>query len=206
MRYGVRTMKAAGRPGRRGGFTLVEVLVASSLAAVAAGVIFSGFISMQKNFIAGNSYIDIHRDARMAMDWLAKDIRWAIELEPSHGAYATSNNCIVLRVPSVDSAGNVIDVENDHDFIIFKLKAGSPTELERIVDAKDGVSGRIDEIRTVADNIDSLEFSYNGTELYSVGNFNAVTHLDIVLTTSTTVTGVELTDTLSTTTKLRNKE
>ena len=136
---------------------------------------------------------------------LAKDIRWAIELEPSHGAYATSNNCIVLRVSSVDSAGNVIDVENDHDFIIFKLKAGSPTELERIVDAKDGVSGRIDEIRTVADNIDSLEFSYNGTELYSVGNFNAVTHLDIVLTTSTTVTGVELTDTLSTTTKFRNR-
>jgi len=206
MRYGTHTSKAAGRLGRRGGFTFVEVLVASSLATVAAGVIFSGFISMQKNFIAGNSYIDIHRHARMAMDWLARDIRWAIKLEPSHGTYATSNNCIVLRVPSIDSSGDVIDVKNEHDLIIFKLKDGSPTELERIVDAKDGVSSRIDETRIIAGNIDSLGFSYNDTGLSDTGNLGDVTYLDIALVTGTTVRDINLSDSLSTTVKLRNKE
>ena len=206
MRYGTHTMKAAGRPGRMGGFTFVEVLVASSLATVAAGVIFFIFIGMQNNFITGNSYIDIHKDARMAMDWLAKDIRCAITLSPSHGAYATSNNCIVLRVPSIDSGGNVIDVDNDHDLIIYNLTGDTPPKLERIVDAKDGVSSRTDEIRTVADNIESLEFSYNGNGLSDTGDLGDVTYLDIALVTAAAVRDINLSDSLSTTVKLRNKE
>ena len=198
-------MKTTRGAGREEGFTLVETLVATSLGVAALGLMLSIYIGMQKNFIVGNSYINIHQDARMAMDWLTRDIRWAVQLLPSHGAYTTSDNCIVFQVPSIDAAGNVIDVHNDHDFIIYNLTADTPAKLERTVDAKNGVSSRIDETRTVADNISSLGFSYNGTALSGIGNLSAVSYLEIALTTGTTVTGVDLTDTISTTAKFRNR-
>ncbi len=188
------------------GFTLVEVLIALGLSTIVLGLVFSIYIGQQRNFLVGNSYINIHQDARMAMDWMAKDIRWGIELLPSHGAYSTSNSCVVLKIPSIDSAGDVIDIDNDHDYLIYKLNTSDPSKLERTIDAKDGVSSRADETRTVAENISSLTFSYNGTGLSSVADLSTVTDIETALTTFTTVPPVSLSDRLNTTVMLRNKE
>ena len=190
---------------RRDGFTLVEVLIAATLTTIVLGMALTMYISQQRNFLVGNEYIDIHQDARLAMDWLANDIRWGIAVESSYGGYSTSNSCIVLKVPSIDSSGDVVDINSDFDYIIYRLAGSNPASLKRRVYPKTGVSSRPSEDRLIAENIGSLTFSYGGTGLSSIGDLTTVTEIESSLVTLGTVGDVNLSDRLETRVKLRNK-
>jgi len=192
-------------PGTRrhgAGFTLAETMVSVLLCSIVLGTIVSVFMAQHRSFYVGNSYIDLSREARMAMDWMAGDIRWASKLLSSHGGYNKSNTCVILEVPSINPAtGDIINVATTFDYIIYTQNG---TSLQRVVDPN-GSSKRTAETRTVAQKIGSLLFSSNGTGLGSVGNPGAITNLEITLTTRETILSQNLSNTLSTTIKLRNK-
>lgn len=194
--------RGPGTRGQRAGFTLAETMVSVLICSVVLGTIVSVFMAQHKSFYVGNAYIDLSREARMAMDWMAGDIRWASAVLSSHGGYNKSNTCVIIDVPSIDPAtGDIIDVATTHDYIIYTQNG---TNLLRVVDP-DASSKRTAETRTVAQQIGSLLFSSNGTGLGSVGNPGTITNLEITLTTRKTILSQNLSNALSTTIKLRNK-
>lgn len=62
---------------RDAGFTLTEMAVALSLAAVAATVVFAVFFNTQTSFRDTRSLVDAQADVRVAMSLMAQDIRGA---------------------------------------------------------------------------------------------------------------------------------
>ena len=199
----VRTRRA------EGGFTLVEVMVATTLMIVVLGVVFSVYIGQQRNFIIGNSYLDIHQSARIAMDSMAKDLRWTKELVSSKGGYTTATssprNCIVLKVPSIDSSHNVID--GKFDYFVYRLNEGA---LERIVTDCDASSHRSYGIRTIAKNVDSIAFTWRDKNDLTPPPpipLDKVTAIDIALTLKKSVAAIasmDVSERLVTTVALRN--
>jgi prepilin-type N-terminal cleavage/methylation domain-containing protein len=85
-------------PKKRGGFTLVEVMVATALAgiAVAALAMLSYFTS--RSFVAATNYTDMALLSRMALDNMSRTIR------QSRQVTAYSTNSITL----LDASGNSV--------------------------------------------------------------------------------------------------
>lgn len=195
----------SGRTGRAGrGFTLIEVLVSTATMIVALGVVFSIYIGQQHNFIVGNSYLDIHQGARIAMDSIAKDLHWAKELVPSMGGYTTSGACIVLKVPSIDSSHDVIDIDSKFDYFVYRLNG---TSLERIVTNVDAASSRSSGARTVAKNVASIAFTFKDKSNQPTGTLSGVTAIDVALTAQKNVraiASINVSERLATTVALRN--
>ena len=179
--------------------TMVSVLICS----VVLGTITSVFMAQHKSFYVGNAYIDLSREARTAMDWMARDIRWGSAVLSSHGGYNKSNTCVILDVPSIDrTTGDVIDVATKHDYIVYTQNG---TNLLRVVVDPYELSRRTAETRTVARHIGALMFSSGGIGLGSIGSPGTINNLDITLTTRQTILSLNLSNTISTRIKLRNK-
>ena len=118
------------RRGCRGGFTLLELMFASSVMAMAIGFVLYTFISYQRAFAVGYSHLGVRNEIRHAMDSMARDIRWTIEPVATHGGHATSATCLVLKVPAIDASKEIIDIKNAADYFVYRLNGNA---LERIV-------------------------------------------------------------------------
>lgn len=67
--------------GRRGGFTLVEMMVATGLGTVVVGAVIAAFIAGSRSFAATGNYIDLNRTSLGALDQMTRDIRQARSLQ-----------------------------------------------------------------------------------------------------------------------------
>jgi hypothetical protein len=105
----------------------------------------------------------------------------------------------------VDATGLIIDIANEFDYIIYRQKPEDPKRLERILDAKDGVSSRADSTRLLAERVDAFSLGSEGVDLSSVGDLSTVSSIDIALTTRQNRYGRDFQETLNTVVKLRNK-
>lgn len=139
------------------GFTLIELQVASLITLITVIAVISLYIFSWRSFTIGNTLLDVYSNSRNASGWLMRDVRCAAQIEPSCTSdgttYTTSDNVIVLMVPSIDASGNVISSRYDH--IIYRLQG---SDLYRIV-RKDSSSSRPNENRVVARYCTSLTFS-----------------------------------------------
>jgi hypothetical protein len=77
--------------------------------------------------------------------------------------------------------------------------------LERIIDANDGVSNRVDGSRTIATRVNSFQLGSGGIELSGVADFSQVACVDVTLITTQNQLGRTFQETLSTGVKLRNR-
>ncbi len=192
---------------RQGGFTLAEIQVVSVIVFVIFLAMFALYILYSRTFAVGSTLLDVYANSRIAVALLARDIRAAAQVEASNGSYTTSDSSIVLKVPSVDSAGNVISAKFDE--IIYKLQG---QELYRIV-IPSSSSSRISTNRAVANNCASLTFSSGGVTLSNISssNLSNINTIEINLPISRTILSLSGTTTVSesmvptTTVKLRNK-
>ncbi len=189
----------------KGFVTLVELIVVVALMAVIMLILMSLYVTGQKFLITESARNDVIRDNRYVFDWISRDIKGAVQVVSSWDAYTTSSNCLILRIPSVDSSGLIVDIENELDHIIYRLNSEHPNKLERVVDAKDGVSSRVDSTRVLATRVNSFLLSSNGVELSSVADLTQVASIDIVVTTKQNRLGRDFQQTLDSTVKLRNK-
>ncbi|MCK4244216.1 MAG: prepilin-type N-terminal cleavage/methylation domain-containing protein [Candidatus Omnitrophica bacterium] len=173
---------------KRTGFTLVEIMVSVVLASFILGVILFLYLGSQRSFDSSRTYLDIYADARLALDWMSKDIKWATQVLSAWGGYTTSTNCLVLEIPSIDTNRDIIP--DEYDYLIYQLNLAN---LERIMDAYGTGSSRIDNTNVIANNISSLIFSSAGT------------YVAIELTASRTRLNRTYQETLNSVVKLRNK-
>ena len=148
------------------GFTLVEIQVALGITFIIFLAVFSLYILYSKTFKAGSTVLDTYSNSRIAIALISRDIRCAAQVESSHGAYTTTDSSVVLKVPSVDAAGNVISVQ--YDEIIYRLQG---VDLYRIA-IPSAASARPAENRAVAHNCGSLIFSSGGVTLSNIGSAN----------------------------------
>ncbi|MBF0498139.1 MAG: prepilin-type N-terminal cleavage/methylation domain-containing protein [Deltaproteobacteria bacterium] len=65
------------RHGKQRGFTLIELMVALALSGIVTGGIYTVYITQTRNFAAQEQEVEIHQNARFALDMLAKDVRMA---------------------------------------------------------------------------------------------------------------------------------
>lgn len=187
------------------GLTLVELLVVLALSALIILALVTLYTSGQRYFINQDAQAKVLREGRYVLDWIARDIKEAVQVVPSWNGHTTSTNCLILKVPSVDASGLILDIENHFDYIIYRRKPEDPKRLERILDAKDGFSSLTDDTRQLAERVDAFLLSYKGVELSSVGDLSTVSSIDIALSTRQTRQGRDFQETLNTVVKLRNK-
>jgi len=187
------------------GITLVEVLVTVTIVSFMILAMLSLYVAGQRYFMNGSARSNVLRDNRHVLTYISRDVKEAIQVVPSWDVYATSTECIILQVPSLDSNGLIIDIDSQFDYIVYRLNSEYPNRLERVIDANDGVSNREDSSRTIATRVNSFQLSSGGIELSGVADFSQVACVDITLITSLNQMGRTFQETLSTGVKLRNK-
>ena len=198
--YFRRFWKAAGR---KGGFSLIEMLIGLVILSLLVVALLSLYSKGQQQFINENARAEILEDSRAPFAWIARDVKSAIQVAANWGGYTTSDNTLVLQVPSVDSKGLIIDVDADFDYIIYLV---SNNRLQRIIDAKEGTSARVDGSRYLADNVTEIRVTYfddADNELSS--GFDTAASVNVSLSTS--LEGFQRTfqESLNSRFKLRNK-
>ena len=198
---------------RTRGITLIEVLIGMVLMVIVVLALFSLYNTGQKYFVNQNAKSDILNNNRVTLTWLSRDIKEAIQVMPDHvingTSYSTSSGSIVLRVPSIDANGIIIDIDNEFDYIVYQMDPDISTQIVRIVDGKDGVSSRVDGNRVLAENVSSLVLVFldsNGVVVTDYSDTAITAIVDIGLTSLKK--GVQRTyeETVNTQTKLRNRD
>ena len=162
------------------GFTIIELQVAALISIVTLLAILSLYLFSWRSFTTGNTLLDVYANSRNAIGWITKDIRCAKQIVKSveitgqaSQYYTTTDNSIVLMLPSINSSGIVISPYYDH--VIYFLQG---SDMYRIVQ-KDPMSSRQNENRIIARYCSSLVFSSGGVTL---SNFS-----DTELSTKNTV-------------------
>lgn len=192
------------------GITLIEVLIGMVLMVIVVLALFSLYNTGQKYFVNQNIKSDILNNNRVTLTWLSRDIKEAVQVIPgpidiNGTSYSTSSGSIVLRLPSIDANGIIIDIDNEFDYLVYQMDPDNSTQIVRIVDGKDGVSSRVDGNRVLAENISSLVLVFLDSNGVVVTDYSDTAIVDIGLTSLKK--GVQRTyqETINTQTKLRNK-
>jgi hypothetical protein len=142
---------------RTAGFSLIETLIAMVILVMMFLAILSLYTKGQQTFINESALADAMEESRFPLAWIAKDVKMSSSVEASYGSYVTSADTLILKIPSVDANGVIIDLEEHSDRVIYRLE---DSRLLRILDAKDGVSARQDKTRVLADGMTGVTFAY----------------------------------------------
>jgi prepilin-type N-terminal cleavage/methylation domain-containing protein len=102
------------------GVTLVEVIIASVIGLIIGAAILTLYIAGQESFATGLIFLDVHGEARMSIDRIIRDTRWATQIMP-----ASSVNQLILEIPSIDVNGDIIDIDTSYDYVIYRLTPGN---------------------------------------------------------------------------------
>lgn len=195
---------------RTRGMSLIEVLIGMVLMIIVVLALFSLYNTGQKYFVNQNIKSDILNNNRVTLTWLSRDIKEAVQVIPGPididgTSYSTSSGSIVLRLPSIDANGIIIDIDNEFDYLVYQVNPEDSTQIIRIVDGKDGVSSRVDGSRVLAENVSSLVLGFLDSNGVVVSDKSETAIVDIGLTSLKK--GVQRTyqETINTQTKLRNK-
>ena len=164
------------------GHTLLELLIAIViLVFIAMGIfMFSTIAQTDLKKMTANT-ISLSR-ARIAMEYLKRDILTSKGLIASFSTYSTSDSSLVMSLYPLDASGNIDLASADEDHVVYGV---SGTDLIRrvIPHASSTRSASVDDVGSGISN--SVLFSYNGTSLSSVGDVTTVDNLKINLIVTT---------------------
>jgi len=147
-------------PGR-GGFTLVELMIAMVLGLVVLGAMYGVFTLQNRELGNQEQVVDIQQNARAAIDIISRDIRMAgfnpqrvtgtfgFQLSASEGR-ATNQGSVAF---TCDEDGDGTLDANDREQIAFRVSGGV---LERYSIAADGTKSW----QPIVEGIEALNFTY----------------------------------------------
>lgn len=199
----------------RDGFTLVEILVASTISFIVLAAIISLYIGGWKSFHIGSSYAEIQGNVRFGMEKITRNIKGATWVYSNSrldgGTYPISphstDDTLILVLPACDDASNTI-IENVFDDIIYHLSsAGSLYRLDKVINADEagGSTGRSDGTETVARNISSLSFSYYDAQGAVTADLTQAARVEVELEAEKQALNRDREVTLISSARLRNK-
>jgi len=144
---------------RRDGLTLVEGFLTTIISVIVISILYELTATSRDVSATLSAQGVLQMELSRAVDSLSRDLRLAIRAPAAHNAYTRSATTVILEVPSVNAAGRVIDIANHVDYFVYSFDAASGV-LQRIVDAKDGVSSRTDETRVIARYLSGVTFPF----------------------------------------------
>ena len=109
--------------------------------------------------------------------------------------YTTSSSVLVLKIPTVNSSGQIIS--GSYDTVVYRRNPSDLSELQEITDAETG-STRFDGTHIIARFVTNLLFRYNNS------NYSSASTATVFLKTGATVRGVLKESANQTTVRLRN--
>ncbi len=176
------------------GLAVMSILVVALLSLYSKG---------QEQFMNQNIQSDVLEKSRYPLAWIARDVKSATQVETTWGSYTTSSNTLILAVPAVDASGLIIDVNSEWDRVIYRL---SNQKLQRIYDAKEGVSARVDGSRNLADDVTGLSLTYyDASDAVLSSNFTTAASVKVSLSTGRKGFRRAFQESMNSKFKLRNK-
>ena len=109
--------------------------------------------------------------------------------------HTTSSSALVLKIPTVNSSGQIIS--GSYDTVVYRRNPSDLSELQEITDAEVG-SARFDGTHLIARFVTNLLFRYNNSD------YSSASTATVFLKTGTTVRGVLKESANQTTVRLRN--
>lgn len=178
------------------GFTIVELLIVIAVAGLIGAAMIELFISYDSTVSLQRASIETDTSATMLTNELRDMILQANAIVASHAfsgtSLSTGTTSLVLSLPSIDSAGSVIN--GTYDYIGFYA---SGTIAYRLIDAN-GSSARVSGSKQLSRALSSMTFSY------PVADATQATSTTFSIITSMTVRGKTTEARLSESVYLRN--
>lgn len=194
------------------GFTLIELMAATFIAVLFAGAFFAAFYVMRNELYHQNVFFTSNRGARFAVEMITRDAKEAIGIVATRGGDTTASQVLILRLPSIDNAGEPTNIDADYDYVVYKLDSNSPTTLIRDLDVLNGTSqrngGADSNGKIIARNVTGLAFSNTaGTGFSSITNETSLYSFNSQITAQGTTLRSAQTQTavLDSNVRLRNK-
>lgn len=187
---------------KQSGFTLMEFLVAIFICIIAIFMAVQLSISLNKDYRVLVSYLGSYLKGREMIDRISKDCRIAIRVMDSYGGYVTTDNCLVLKLPSIDASGNIVDVNNEFDYVIYRIQNA---DLWKTV-VPGSSSSRPAYNNVLKKSIESLYMAYDGVPLSNVPHKSSCTYITLWVSIAETILGKQYSVNPGTTVKLMNYE
>jgi prepilin-type N-terminal cleavage/methylation domain-containing protein len=198
---------------RQAGLTLIELLIGIAISALIMTAFLMLYNEGQKYFFNQNAHSDAIEDSRVPMARISRDVRSAdrvsdATVDADGTTYATSAQCLVLEVPSIDGTG--MPIAGSVDYVIYAVDPTGGRRLWRIVEADETVSSRQSRRQVVADAVSAFGLVYVAEDGLTplTSNYAETFAVDISLASS--LTGIQrrgqpFVEPLTTQAKLRNK-
>lgn len=144
------------------GWSLIEVLIVVTVAAVAGSLLINLMVSSNKVFFDESAQISHGLSLNQAelelVDLIKSSAGIATQYPAQGGAqYTTDPDTLVVKLPALSSSGNVID--SVYDFAVIEADAANPAILRKQL-FKDILSYRKAENKVLLTSLDSLTFNY----------------------------------------------
>jgi prepilin-type N-terminal cleavage/methylation domain-containing protein len=119
---------------KKAGFTLIEMLVAIAVSAIAFSGIYSVYSTMMTTTINESDVVDTQQELRLAVDYLSRDIKMAGFLIPvNKDAIDTGSSSTSLNLQTVTDTYAFAVIDEDVDLAVSKidctLSIATPTML-----------------------------------------------------------------------------
>ena len=184
------------------GISLIEIITVSAIIGIIGMMAAAIYFAQFRLFSNQNTAIDINTQNKIALSEITNYIRQSESIVANCsdcGSDTTGTNTIILRLWSIDSAGEPIDPGGtNYDYLVYKRGSSDNTQLVRIT-YPFGSSVRPSGSKVIAISIGDLQFTYNDP---TPANASQVT---ISLTTTATTGNKTQTQTDTAKVELRNK-
>jgi len=147
---------------KKGGVTLIELLIAIALLATMLIVITNVYVTGFKTFREELATSQLESNAQTILDEITNTAKNAQSAEAAYDIYTSGPNSIILKVPALDSNKNILYSNNTmlfdrviyyyEDSKIHKLTLAEPTSIRYI---ENGIN------KTIDDKILELNFTYD---------------------------------------------
>lgn len=142
------------------GFTLPELLVTALVSTIAGVLLIAIFVNNNGLFYNQQAKVSQGLGLNNAISEMTTDVRYTSSIASSYGTnpvYTSSASVLVIKVPSIDGSGNII--ENVYDHIVFTKDPENPKLLKKYL-FPDALSSRPGENKVLSNDIQSLTFTY----------------------------------------------
>lgn len=200
------------------GFTLLELLIASSITCFLLIVIAGVYMAHFRIFSNQNTSINVATQNKLGLDEVVNEIRESAGVviscatPPCSPAETNSSTVLILQIWPLDSTGNPIDPQggSNYDYIIYKRDPANTANLIKkiVLCASPCTSTRKSGTPIIASNVSNLQFTYyNGADQICPTSCPYTDSNRITVTIDTTATNFKktFTTTQSATGEIRNK-
>lgn len=142
----------------KGGFSLVEILISTSIAVLIVGLLAVIMVNITGVFYKESSKVNIGLNANDALSNIRSNIKDASGIVDSYiggsTTFTTGTTQLVLKIPAIDSSNNIIS--NVFDYFVYFLD----TNKLRFKTFPDPLSARKSADQIFSTSVDKLLFQY----------------------------------------------